>query len=209
MFHIFGCVFFVPTFCQIMIIIGCFEKIHLSTSWDESNVRVGTLCSAAASFSTSIASQSLWSPCETRKSQFIYKWMRTWSSKPELGVFCIFLSELPATLQCYAERDRKSRFCSRLNFRTYWLVRELVQSTYWARMIPAKSFAIPMPLLILLPQKDIVDWVQFTFNTTCFSQAKLGETLSSKTNQLFSSSLCVMWFFKSVRLVHNWAPHQR
>ena len=50
---------------------------------------------------------------------------------------------------------------------------------------------------------NIVDWVIFTLGTISFIEAALGETLSSKTRNFFSSKPAVMWC-KSARLVHSW-----
>ena len=57
--------------------------------------------------------------------------------------------------------------------------------------IRVKRFAIPMHLLILLLLEDIMDRVLYTFSTTSFIEANLGETLGSRTRTLF--------FFKSAR----------
>ena len=40
-------VFLSQLLVMLLIIFGCFWKIHISKACDESNVRIGTLCSAA------------------------------------------------------------------------------------------------------------------------------------------------------------------
>ena len=48
-----------------------------------------------------------------------------------------------------------------------------------------RRLAIQKPFLILLLLADIVDRVLFTLSATCFIEANLGETLSSRTRTLF------------------------
>ena len=59
----------------------------------------------------------------------------------------------------------------------------------------------------MLLLEDIVFWVIFTFSTTCFIEAKLGDTLSSKTSTLFSPKFPPMWC-NLVRLVQKWDSYQ-
>ena len=68
--------------------------------------------------------------------------------------------------------------------------------------IHVQRFAIPKRLLILqlLLLKDTVEWVLYTFSTTCFIKANLCDTLSSRTPTLKSLNLPVTWC-QSSRLV--------
>ena len=56
-------------------------------------------------------------------------------------------------------------------------------------MIPLERFAIQKFLLILQPQEDIVNWVLFTLKLNWFVEAKLLETIISKTHSLSFTSL--------------------
>ena len=110
-------VFLSQLFVIFLIIFGCFWRIHLSKTCDESTVWVGILCSACRIHFTLtkimnklISTKnrvfiSLVGPSETGKSQLIYNWLRIGSFQPKLDKIYFFLSTLPTSLRCYAKRN--------------------------------------------------------------------------------------------------------
>ena len=97
-------VFLSQFFIILLIIFGCFWRIHLSKTCDESTVWVGFLCSAAGynlPFTlTKIMNKlistknqvfiSLVGPSETGKSQLIYNWLKIGTFPPKFDKIYFF-----------------------------------------------------------------------------------------------------------------------
>ena len=88
-------VFLSQVFVILLIIFGCFWRIHLSKTCDESTVWVGILCSAAGYiFALNTILNKLFStknrvfiplvvPSETEKSQLFYNWLKIGTFQPK------------------------------------------------------------------------------------------------------------------------------
>ena len=98
-------VFLSQLFVILLIIFGCFWRIHLSKTCDESTVWVGILCSAAGYILihftlTKIMNKlistknrvfiSLVGPSETGKSQLIYNWLKIGTFQPNFDKIYFF-----------------------------------------------------------------------------------------------------------------------
>ena len=93
-------VFLSQLFDILLIIFGCFWRIHLPKTCDESTVWVGILCGrilfTIAKFMNKLISTknrvltSLAGPSETRKSQLIYNWPKIGTFQPTFDKFCLF-----------------------------------------------------------------------------------------------------------------------
>ena len=117
-------VFLSQLFVILLIIFGCFWRIHVSKTCDKSSVWVGSLCSAAGYF---LPSPRLWTSYFLEKNKSLLhcldhpklencSWF-TIGKKMEhfnqsLKKFTFF-STFPTSLQCYAKGNQKSRVCGR------------------------------------------------------------------------------------------------
>ena len=107
-------VFLSQHFVILLILFGCFWRIHRSKTCEESIVWGGNLCSAAGyilpsprlehvNFYKKSSNISLVDPSETRKSQLICNWLKIVLFQPKSDKIYFFLSTFPTSLQCYAK----------------------------------------------------------------------------------------------------------
>ena len=130
---------------------------------------------------------SLVDPSEPGKSQLIYNSSQNGTFQSKFDKLYFFSSTLLATLWCYAERNWKSRDCSRCklwNYRFIQKQRYKVIDNLW--QLTGKKFAIPERLLTLLLLEDIMDWVILTLRTTCFIEANLGKMVKLQNSRIVS-----------------------
>ena len=116
-------------FVILLITFGCFWRIHLSKTCDESTVWVGwnfVQCVRIHFNLTKIMNKlistknrvciTLAGPSVTGKLQLLYKWLKIGTFRAKLDKTYFFLSTLSASLRCYAKRNRKSRVLRGVNF---------------------------------------------------------------------------------------------
>ena len=98
-----------------------------------------------------------------------------------------FLSKLPATFGGYPKRyweTRKRSSCKLWKYRFVKKQGHKIIAKLWAVML--KDLQFKRFSWYRYWRKNIVDWVLFTLGKTCFKEVNLSETMSSKTNTMFS-----------------------
>ena len=121
-------------------IFGCLWKIHLSTTCDESNVWVGIMCIAAGFSDLAKTMNRLFSTKmrnyiigRSRRDKNVTTNLQLAQNRNLSNRICQnlhFLSTLPATLWCYANRKWKFRVCSRCKVSIYRFVNK-----YWYKTL--------------------------------------------------------------------------
>ena len=161
-------------FVTVLIICGCFWRIHLAKTCDESTVWVGILCSAAGYILLSPKLLTIWF---LQKTAFLYLWldqaipakrtlyMSGWKLEhfnPNLTKF-VFFNQPHQPLYDVMQKE--------LIILSLFKVYILSLSTLWKAMVPSicyflmthvQKVATLRSLWILLPLADIADLVLYT-----------------------------------------------
>ena len=120
-------VFLSQLFVILLIIFGCFWRIHLSKTCDESTVWVGILCSAAGyillhhDYEHLISTKnrvfiSLVGPSETGKSQLIYNWLKIGTFQPKFDKIYFFYQHSQPLYDVMQKEFESLEFVRGVNF---------------------------------------------------------------------------------------------
>ena len=211
-------------FVIVLIIFGCFWKIHLSNFSEEPTVWVVILCSAAAYVSTSLR---LWTsyklvstknlflillvgPSERRKSQLFYNWLEIGHFQQKFDKNYFFYQHSQPLHDVMQNETDNVEFVQSINFEFKNSLKNtdikylLAFDNSCAETCNSNAF---VDTATAGGHCGLSNVLIFTLSLTCFIKASLGKTLNSKTRTLFLSKLHVRWC-KSARLVHGWASDQ-
>ena len=120
-------VFLSQLFVILLIIFGCFWRIHLTKTCDESTVWVGILCSAAGYifltktmnkliFTKNRVFFSLVGPSETGKSQLIYNWLKVGTFQPKFDKMYFFYQHSQPLYDVMQKEIENPEFVQGVNF---------------------------------------------------------------------------------------------
>ena len=196
-------VFLSQLFVNLLIIFGCFWRIHLSKTCDESTVWVGIFeqCgkihfTLAKFMNKTISTKnrvfiSLVDPSETGKSQLIYNWLKTETFQPKFDQ-SYFLYQLSQPLCDVMRKEIKNlEFVRGVNFEYIDLLKNngtkylLIFDASCEEICNSKAFVD----IAKAGRHRRLSTIYIEHNH--FHQSKLGTALSYKTLTLFSSSLPV------------------
>ena len=169
----------VPTFCFFLLIIfGCFWKIHLSKTCDESTVWVefffqcGRIHFTLTKIMNKVISTknrvfiSLVGPSETGKSQLIYNWLKIGIFQPKFDKIYFFNQPSQPLYDVMQKEIENLEFVQGVNFEFFDFLKNKGTKYLLFLTTLVKRFAIQKPLLTLPSMGHIGVWAQSTLNTT-------------------------------------------